>query len=326
MKKIIELENRWKTYKYRMFMSYIFVLVLFIFLVLFGFFIKFQHDRYSAKKIASSSAYVNKNNKDVFVSQKEVVPTNVKNKENNINFICRKVVVNKLTVRISDNFSSKPLGYYPQGSVFCTDGVASNGLLKTQNGWVSSSLRYSKKVDTNMFVDFGFNKYSTQPLVKKQTPRLAFNNTHVDETKVFESEVEEKEAFKSKLNTSADTKATTGNVKRVINITSEAITPEKNIELLKDDFTKSNDYDIAIKIATFYYDNKMYKDAIKWALNASKADSRDKQKIDSWIIYSKSLYVSGNKDEAIDVLEKYISATNSKYVRDVLSNMKKGVI
>lgn len=236
------------------------------------------------------------------------------------------MIVDKLTVRASDSFSSKPLGFYPQNSIFCADSIMSNGLLKTQNGWVGSSLKYSKQITTNMFVDFGFNKYNAKSLSNKKTAKLVSNNPPANEMKVFENNVLLKKDTKDIVNDNVYTETIKSNIKPIINITSEFVTPEKNIELLKDDFNKNNDYDTAIKIATFYYDSKDYKYAIKWALNASKADSKDKQKSDSWIIYSKSLYLSGDKEKAISVLERYVSATNSKYVRDILNNMKKGVI
>lgn len=329
MKKIVELENRWKSYKYRLVAYYIFFFVLLVFLICFGLFIKLQYDKYSAKTSVVNNVRISKDIRDISVVRNEKIVTPVSRQKvvsrNTINFVCRKVVVDKLTVRASDSFSSKPLGYYSKDSVFCADSKISNGLLKTQNGWVGSSSKYSKDVNTNMFVDFGFNKYNIKPIVKTEMPKLA-SNLPADEIEVLEKKVTDKKDSKSSINDDVYVETTKSKVKPVINITSEVITPEKSIELLKYDFSKSNDYDTAMKIAVYYYDNKIYKDAIKWALNASKADSKDKQKADSWVIYSKSLYASGSKEEAIDVLEKYVSTTNSTYVRDILNNMRKGVI
>lgn len=339
MKKIVELENKWKFYKYRAFMLYIFIVLLFIFLVCLGFFIKFQYERQSNKNIVSRNDSVTKNVRINNVSNDNQNKTTALVKampysKNKINFVCRKVLVDKLVVRSKDSFKSTPLGYYVKDSIFCADENISNGLLKTPNGWISSVPKYSMQVQPNMFVDFGFYKYGNN--ISKPT-KVAYKNKPVEEINVFDKEIKTSSntnSDNSKQNianlvtdtSSSNVGTISTNVKPIINITSEIITPEKNIDLLKNDFAKSNDYDVAMKIAQFYYDRKTYQDAIKWALNASNADSKDKQKVDSWIIYAKSLYAYGNKEEAVNVLEKYVSTTNSKYAKDVLNNMKKGII
>lgn len=63
---------------------------------------------------------------------------------------------------------------------------------------------------------------------------------------------------------------------------------------------------------------------LKWALNASEADSRGGSKSQSFIIYAKSLYAIDKKEQAIDVLNKYIAKTNSRDAIEALKNIRQG--
>ena len=312
MKKIIELEGKWRTYKYRKWVYYVFIFVLIIFFVLLAFFIKSQYKKYT---VASNTA---KNiSRDSI--KKNISPTASNNQTSNakpfnlvtINFICKKVIVNKLTVRSRPSFESKALGYYSLDSIFCAESNNVNGLLKTPNGWVSANDKYSTKVNPNMFADFGFTKYkSTKAIASVAKTPVA------KEVKVLQKEETIAEPILPHPNIT----------KPAINITSEVITQDRDIELKKIDFDRTNSYDTAIKIAEYYFNMKDYPNAIKWSLNASKAESNGKQKSQSWIIYSKSLYLSGNKDKAIEVLDKYASTVNTEDVNDILNDMKRGII
>ena len=312
MKKIIELEGKWRTYKYRKWVYYVFIFVLIIFFILLAFFIKSQYKKYT---VASNTA---KNiSRDSI--KKNISPTASNNQTSNakplnlatINFVCKKVIVNKLTVRSRPSFGSKALGYYSLDSIFCAESNNVNGLIKTPNGWVSANDKYSTKVNPNMFADFGFTKYkSTKAIASVAKTPVA------KEVKVLQKEETIAEPILPNPNIT----------KPAINITSEVITQDRDIELKKIDFDRTNSYDTAIKIAEYYFNMKDYPNAIKWSLNASKAESNGKQKSQSWIIYSKSLYLSGNKDKAIEVLDKYASTVNTEDVNDILNDMKRGII
>ena len=314
MKKIIELEGKWRTYKYRKWIYYVFIFVLIIFFVLLAFFIRSQ---FIAKKHISALNTAKSLAKDSI--KKDLISTTSNNLANNakssnlatINFVCKKVIVNKLTVRSRPSFESKALGYYSLDSIFCAESNNVNGLIKTPNGWVSANDKYSTKVNPNMFADFGFTKYkSTKAIASVAKTPVA------KEVKVLQKEETIAEPILPHPNIT----------KPAINITSEVITQDRDIELKKIDFDRTNSYDTAIKIAEYYFNIKDYPNAIKWSLNASKAESNGKQKSQSWIIYSKSLYLSGNKDKAIEVLDKYASTVNTEDVNDILNDMKRGII
>ena len=90
-----------------------------------------------------------------------------------------------------------------------------------------------------------------------------------------------------------------------------------NVANLKKLFQQRQSYNLALKIARFYYNAKDYTDAIKWA---KKANSIDKTDVASWIIYAKSLYNLGNKKKAKKILHIYLQFENSKQVNEILSN------
>lgn len=318
MKKVVDLENRWKAYKYKTAIFYTFIVVLVAFIALLVFFIKVQvYDKSRANTIALQQQKV-KSAPAESTPKAESAPsadsTQSTQMHNKINFICRQVITDKLTVRRSASFQSKALGYYPLDAIFCVS-ESENGLAKTPNGWVSQSDKFSQVVDTNMFVDMGFYAYKSiaQPIQRaSQNPK-----TSIEEVKVFDTPINNVASSTSKAEQKPKPKPV---------IVSQNITKEQVIEIKKADFRRSKDYNTAIEVARFYFNEKDYDNSIRWALNASNVDSKGKQKSESWIIYAKSLYLSGKQEQAITVLNRYISSTNSQDAIDVLNNMKKGII
>ncbi|MGX2983217.1 tetratricopeptide repeat protein [Helicobacter sp. 23-1045] len=345
MKKVVELEGRWKAYKYKRAIFYLFVALLVAFIALLTFFIKMQvfDKKYriaqnpqnlvksvdSAPKIPLDSAKVidsatdsanfaesNKvaeSTKNIAESTTDSALTQDKDK---IEFICRQVIVDKLTARQNASVKSTPLGYYPMDAIFCAS-ESNSSWAKTQNGWVNISDKYSQIVDVNMFVDTGFYKYQNIATpAKRQIPK-----TSVEEVRVFDKPINSAESTPQIAPKIAESKP-----KKPLLITSQSITKEQTIEFKKVDFRNNKDYKTAIEVARYYYEIKDYENSIKWALNASNADSRGKQKSESWIIYAKSLYLSGKKEQAISVLDRYTSSTNAKDALDVLNKMRQGII
>lgn len=315
MKKVVELENRWKAYKYKTIIFYTFIVVLVAFVALLVFFIKFQIDNSNAHKYSTKPATIIESPKKVESTPPITTDTKAHSK---INFICRQVTTDKLTVRKDASFQSKALGYYPLDAIFCIS-ESKNGLVKTQNGWVSESDKFSQIVDVNMFVDTGFYKYKNIATTKPNQSMQPKNTAKTD--------IEEVKVFDTPINAISNAEATTkpkSKAKPII--TSQNFTKEQSIEFKKADFRRSNSYDIAIEVARFYFEAKDYTNSIKWALNASNADSKGKQKSESFIIYAKSLYLSGKQEQAIAVLDRYITSTSSQDAIDTLNKMKQGII
>ncbi len=318
MKKVAELENRWRAYKYRTTIFYVFVAVFVAFIIMLGVFIKFQiYDSAVAKKRIDSANLAQRATPQTQANQSANRSADSAQNPAKVSFTCRQVITNKLNVRQEPNFRSKALGHYSRDSIFCASGEAVNGLLKTPNGWVSANNAYSRVINTNMFVDTGFYKYNSDSRViaQRNVPRTSF-----EEVRVFDK------PNRSSYAESAPKVASKPKSRVAINITSQKLTKEKMIEFKEADFRNTNDYNTAIEVAKFYYDTKNYDESIKWALNASNADSRGKQKTESFIIYAKSLYLSGKQDQALEVLSRYISSTNAPDAIDALNKMKQGII
>lgn len=315
MKKVVELENRWKAYKYKTAIFYTFIVVLVAFIALLAFFIKVQiYDKDSTHKpIAKTTIALQKIAPPVESTPKADSTLATTQTQNKINFTCRQVTTDKLTVRQNASFQSKALGYYLLDSIFCVS-ESENGLVKTSNGWVSASDRFSKIVDVNMFVDTGFYKYQNIATAKHKP------KTNIEEVKVFDKPIN------TMANTPTIDNTTQTKPKSKPVITSQSISKEKIIEFKKADFRRNKDYDTALDVARYYFEAKDYVNSIEWASKASNAESRGKQKSESWIIYAKSLYLSGKQEQAITVLDRYISSTNSQDAIEALNKMKQGVI
>lgn len=130
MKKIIELEGRWKTYKYKYYIFYIFIFVFFIFLIFVGLFVKSQYQKHNVKNdLTRQDIRKSQSNSTIMLVTGNINnTTNVESNTNgnsninldssanvlysypSINFICRKVTSNKLMVRNGPSFKSKPVG------------------------------------------------------------------------------------------------------------------------------------------------------------------------------------------------------------------------
>ena len=344
MKKIIELEERWKSYKYRSFIFYIFICVFVVFIAFVGLFVKNQYGKYASdnKQIASKSvdskqdSVINNN-----ATIKAPVPSQSLSNYPSLNFICRKVIADRLMVRKEPSFQSQPVGYYSKNGLFCADNRVVNGLLQTNNGWISSHNNYSEVVEVNMFVDSGFHKYQPRVLAQNiQPPMEEINLLNDDETKSKPTRypssnnalpnnnvtLTQSTASTTPIQNTAKVVQNTQPARPVINISSTKITKEREMELKIADFKNTKNYATAIEIAEYYFDIKDYPNSLKWALNASEADSKGKAKSQSFIIYAKSLYASGKKEQAIEVLNRYIAKTNSRDAIEALENIRQGTI
>ncbi len=90
---------------------------------------------------------------------------------------------------------------------------------------------------------------------------------------------------------------------------------EADVGELENLFAKRQSYDLAIKIARAYYAKKSYKEALQWAKKANKLD-RDKE--EAWILYAKSLYALGKKEQAKNILRLYLEYRNSDKAQKLL--------
>lgn len=89
----------------------------------------------------------------------------------------------------------------------------------------------------------------------------------------------------------------------------------------KCDYTNNSHYCSAL--AEKLYEDKYYKDAIKYALKANSIDSENEK---SWIIFAKSKAKLGHKNDAIKILQTYLNSSPSKQVEFILEEIKRGTL
>lgn len=101
----------------------------------------------------------------------------------------------------------------------------------------------------------------------------------------------------------------------------ENISEEKvdNLDYLIIKYNETKSIYFALDIAQAYYDKKDYQNARKWALIANKQDSNNEK---SWIMFAKSSYKLGLKEQAINSLNNYLNGSDSVEIKKVLMSIK----
>lgn len=99
-------------------------------------------------------------------------------------------------------------------------------------------------------------------------------------------------------------------------IETSSVTAYKDVEKR---FFQSHDIDDSLFLAKSYYKKGFYKKAEYWALETNKIDENIE---DSLLIFVKSKAKLGHKNEAISILTKYISKSNSQEAKNILFKIK----
>lgn len=98
------------------------------------------------------------------------------------------------------------------------------------------------------------------------------------------------------------------------------ISSENNeISMLKENFNKNKNPEIALKIARRCYQDKRYSDTIKWALSANNLDSSIEE---SWVMFAKAKYMLKQKDDALRALEEYNKNKNKPEINELINKIK----
>lgn len=98
------------------------------------------------------------------------------------------------------------------------------------------------------------------------------------------------------------------------------ISSENNeISMLKENFNKNKNPEIALKIARKCYQDKRYSDTIKWALSANNLDSSIE---DSWVMFAKAKYMLKQKDDALRALEEFNKNKNKPEINELINKIK----
>ena len=114
--------------------------------------------------------------------------------------------------------------------------------------------------------------------------------------------------------------------KGVVKISSAPAKPkasEDDITTIEQNFKESKEPKYALSLAQKYYEKGDYDKAAKWAYELNNVDKNSPQ---GWILFAKSKYKSGNKSDALRVLEAYKpKASDKKEIQDLINQMKQNL-
>lgn len=111
------------------------------------------------------------------------------------------------------------------------------------------------------------------------------------------------------------------NLKDSIKIQSKEIS--LTIPSLKNQFELTNDIKYAILLSQKYYDQGDYENAMKWSFIVNGID---KDRLEGWIIFAKSKYKTGKKDDALKVLDAIKEKQPSDEIDSLITQIKMGTL
>lgn len=98
----------------------------------------------------------------------------------------------------------------------------------------------------------------------------------------------------------------------VSNASSNPITPEQT-------YQRAPKFETALAIARDFYSKEDYVQAAVWA---KKANQMNREAEEAWLLYAKSYYAQGKKNEAIGVLELFLNYKDSKAAADLIKSWR----
>ncbi|WP_170000081.1 CDC27 family protein [Campylobacter sp. RM9328] len=101
----------------------------------------------------------------------------------------------------------------------------------------------------------------------------------------------------------------------------QIIPPKDELSSLKESFAATNNQSYALEVARINFKNKNYNEAIKWALTANEIDSNTEE---SWVIFAKSKYYTGNKNDALKALKEYNKKQNKATIDVLIKKIESG--
>lgn len=86
-----------------------------------------------------------------------------------------------------------------------------------------------------------------------------------------------------------------------------------------DTYRNRPSYETALAVARDFYARSNFADAAVWA---KKANQLNREEEEAWLLYAKSYYAQGRKNEAIGVLELYLNYKDSRAAMELLRTWK----
>lgn len=102
---------------------------------------------------------------------------------------------------------------------------------------------------------------------------------------------------------------------RILAVSNASSIPSTPAEL----YQRSPKFETALSIARDFYAKENYSEAAVWA---KKANQMNREAEEAWLLYAKSYYAQGNKNEAIGVLELYLNYKDSKAAAELVKTWR----
>lgn len=204
---------------------------------------------------------------------------------------CLFVQPNALNVREMPNLESKIIHKLQQNSKICEYFETQNGYLQTKMGWVAIK-----------YLNLEPLKQSPTPaLSQNQTPQIQDSKPYIAATSVASESRPNKPQNKSKFKLTSTTKDS-----------APTLTPYPS----EQNFIQS-----PIIQARAEMENQNYTRAKNLALRANLANPKNSE---SWEIFAKSLYLEGNPQEAILILQNFLRQNYDENLANLLKSMQQG--
>ncbi len=91
------------------------------------------------------------------------------------------------------------------------------------------------------------------------------------------------------------------------------------IDVLESRYSKNPDAATAISLSEIFYKRGNYQKSLKWAINANTLDPKMEK---SWILFAKSSYKLGKKQDALSALENFSNTSASEAVKTTITQIK----
>jgi tetratricopeptide (TPR) repeat protein len=102
---------------------------------------------------------------------------------------------------------------------------------------------------------------------------------------------------------------------RLLEVSNASATPMSPEQI----YQRSPKFETALGIARDFYTKEDYSQAATWA---KKANQMNREAEEAWLLYAKSYYAQGKKNEAIGVLELYLNYKDSKAASDLIKTWR----
>ena len=192
----------------------------------------------------------------------------------------------------------------------------------TKNSIETKNITLEKNISEKMESKIGIKTNITEK--RKRDDLILLNRQFLDNiygktTKSVKTDNSSKDIKEDSIYKKSDKNRTDNNIGSKIIISSRKI---DKTGYYKKRFLDSKKVKYAIELSKIYFVKKEYKKSLRWAIISNGIDSNSE---DSWILFAKNKVKLGRGDEAVNALSVYLRVHDSKKVKRLLSDIKKGL-